>query len=427
LVVGFLPFTYQLIEMTLFRPEAIEHRRRKVHGEVMIAQPVGFGVMTAVFAFSTLLLGFFMVRAEFARKETIPGWLEPERGVITMRAQLGGRLAQVFVEEGARVEEGDPLFLVNVDVESRIGRVGEQGLAGLDARLAELGQQMTGTGQRYDHERERQQNAIKALTQEISSLQDRINIQTRSIAIAQNRLGKMEKLAKKGFAANAEVVQLRQALLVDEGALNDQIRAHQSRIDAKHEARLTLKALPDEKAAELSQLRGQIAALEQSRAELEASRSYLVRAPIDGIIAALHGSVGQMRAPAQPVVTLVPADATLVARLLAPSAAIGFLEPGQDVNLLYDAFSYQKFGVQKGHVIQISKASYLPGELNAPFPYETSVYQVTVALDKQTIATYGHDTPLLTGATLQGDLVIERRSLFEWLFDPLIAARRRTG
>jgi hypothetical protein len=70
--------------MPLLRPQAIEHRRRKIHGEVMIAQPVGLGFMTAVFVLSTLLLGFFMVRAEFARKETIPGWLEPERGPVNV-------------------------------------------------------------------------------------------------------------------------------------------------------------------------------------------------------------------------------------------------------------------------------------------------------------------------------------------------------
>ncbi|MDQ7077049.1 MAG: HlyD family efflux transporter periplasmic adaptor subunit [Robiginitomaculum sp.] len=220
---------------------------------------------------------------------------------------------------------------------------------------------------------------------------------------------------------------LRQALLVAQGALNDQKLALHSRQTAKKEAEYALKALPDQKTRQLSELRGQIASLEQSRSELEASRSYLVRAPIDGVVASLHGNVGQMRAPTQPVMTLVPANATLVAHLLAPSSAIGFLERGQDVNLLYDAFSYQKFGVQKGHIVQISKASYLPGELNAPFPYKTAVYQVTVALDKQTITTYGHDTPLITGATLKGDLVIERRSLFEWLFDPLIAASKRAS
>ncbi len=413
--------------MPLFRPEAIEHRRCKVMGEVIIAQPLGFALMTGVFALATLVMGVFLVRAHFAREESAPGWLEPERGVITMRAERAGRLAQVFVGEGARVKAGDPLFLVNVDVESRVGRVGERQVAQLDNRLAELNRQIAGSARKYDHEHDRLAASIQALAGEIAMLQKRIDIQSASVAIDKARLEKTRGLAKKGVAARADIGKMQQALLIDQGTLNDQIRQRQSRIEAKKEAQLALRALPDEKAAALSQLRGQIATLEQSRAELEASRSYLVRAPIDGRVVAVHGHAGQMRAPAQPVVTLVPANAVLVARLLAPSSAVGFLAPGQEVNLLYDAFSYQKFGVQKGHIVQISQAPYLPGDLQTPVPYKSAVYRVSVTLDRQSINTYGHETPLITGMTLKGDLVIERRSLFEWLFDPLIAARRRSG
>ena len=413
--------------MTLFRPEAIEHRHRKVHGAVIIAQPVGFGVLTAVFALGILILGVFAAHARFARKESVPGWLEPQRGLVTMRAQRAGRLTQVFVREGAPVRAGDPLFAVNVDVQSRIGGVGERGVAALENRLRELNRQIAGSKRKYNHEHERLLASIKAYDQEIATLQARIGMQSRSVAIDKTRLQKMQGLAKRGFAPRADVGKLQQALLTDQGVLNDQVRLRQSRIDAKDEALFSLQALADEKAATLSQLRGQIAALEQSRAELEASRSYLVRAPIDGRVVAIHGHAGQTRAPSQPIVTFVPEGAVLVARLLAPSSAIGFLQRGQDVNLLYDAFSYQKFGVQKGHISEISRAPYLPGELVTPVSYDTAVYQITVKLDRQSINTYGHDTPLLTGMTLKGDMVIERRSLFEWLFDPLIAAKRRRG
>jgi len=40
--------------MSLFRKEALDHKRRKLHGEVILVQPVGFFIMTVVFFCVTL-------------------------------------------------------------------------------------------------------------------------------------------------------------------------------------------------------------------------------------------------------------------------------------------------------------------------------------------------------------------------------------
>ena len=100
------------------------------------------------------------------------------------------------------------------------------------------------------------------------------------------------------------------------------------------------------------------------------------------------------------------------------------LEAGQDVNLLIDAFPYQKFGVQKGIISEISSTPFRPGELDAPVPFEQAVFRVDVILYKQTVSAYGNEVLLKPGMTLQGDLITDRRSLMQWMLDPLLTIKR---
>jgi hypothetical protein len=46
----------------------------------------------------------------------------------------------------------------------------------------------------------------------------------------------------------------------------------------------------------------------------------------------------------------------LQAEIYIPSRAIGFVKPGQEVRLLYDAFPYQRFGAYRGRVVAASSS-----------------------------------------------------------------------
>jgi len=72
--------------MTLFRKEALDHKRRKLHGEVILVQPVGFFIMTVVFFCVTLGLVGFLLNGEYKRKETVMGYLAPSNGLSIIRA-----------------------------------------------------------------------------------------------------------------------------------------------------------------------------------------------------------------------------------------------------------------------------------------------------------------------------------------------------
>ena len=122
---------------------------------------------------------------------------------------------------------------------------------------------------------------------------------------------------------------------------------------------------------------------------------------------------------------------TVEAHLFAPSRTAGFLKPGQTVYLRYAAYPYQKFGLHTGHITAVSDTPFaanelppnLASQLMAQNQGSEALYRINVQLDDQAIRTYGQAIVLKPGLTLEADVLQERRKVWEWALEPLLAAR----
>jgi membrane fusion protein len=92
---------------------------------------------------------------------------------------------------------------------------------------------------------------------------------------------------------------------------------------------------------------------------------------------------------------------------------------------MVDAFPFQRFGAQKGHVETVSQTVLAPNEILAAISVKEPAYRVTVRLDRQDVDAYGMQVPLQPDMSLDADIVLEERSLVAWLFNPLLTARGR--
>ena len=88
----------------------------------------------------------------------------------------------------------------------------------------------------------------------------------------------------------------------------------------------------------------------RNAAEVNGKRAYIIRAPIAGRVSSLQASVGQPADPQRLLLQIIPAQSPLQAELFIPARAIGFVEVGQPVRILYDAFPYQHFGTYRGRI-----------------------------------------------------------------------------
>ena len=119
----------------------------------------------------------------------------------------------------------------------------------------------------------------------------------------------------------------------------------------------------------------------------------------------------------------MPIDDVLKAVLLVPTRAFGFVKAGQQTRIRFDAFPYQRFGLFEGEVTHAANSILLPGEVEMPITIQEPVYRVEVALGKQEIRAYGNSVPLQPGMILSADVVLEQRSLLNWLLEPILSLK----
>lgn len=72
----------------LFRPQVLEAKKQTLTGRVVLIQPLSLYATTAVIFSIFALILFYLSQFEFARKETVKGYLTPNKGVITILLAL---------------------------------------------------------------------------------------------------------------------------------------------------------------------------------------------------------------------------------------------------------------------------------------------------------------------------------------------------
>ena len=414
-----------LSQQSLFRQEAIDfqqHQRR--WGDVASLQPLSMKVAAWFLATSATAIAVFLFVAQYSRKETAVGYLTPAAGTAKIFVPQRGTVKAVHVEQGRTVREGQPLLTIETDQIAADGiDVNASMLNTLRSQKALIAQNIKGEEQRTGSERERLTALLRGLDAEMSQLQGQIELQTERLKVAQSDLDAADQLRSKGFMTAVEfkrrqmqVLEQRQAI----SALHQQLAARRNQLT---ETNFTLRQLPTVMAQRVQALRNDLATAEQRIAEINGRRAYVIKAPTAGRISTLQATLGQYADPQRLQLEIIPEHSVLQAELLVPARAIGFVEVGQPVRILYDAFPYQHFGTYTGHVAKVSQTLLMITDATGPITLKEPAYRLTAALDRADIDVNGKKVALQPDMLLKADIILEKRSLISWLTSPLRGVR----
>lgn len=414
--------------LTLFRTPVLEATSTRLHGEVVLSQPLSTKLLAGALFAILAIAGAWVTLGTYARIETVSGRLITNMPSASVTAPQPGVVSSLAVADGQIVQKGDALLVINSDRQSEAGGVvAGRGLSALDARQKLSEAQIAMAGERAAAERSRLLTTITAAEAQVDSLAGQIRLQREVVASNQEMFDQISAVIERGFVSKVDYERRRQTLLgsqqqladLEQRQLENQARAEQARGEL---SRVNVDARQD-----ISQIRDGLEALSAEQARLEGEQSYVITAPISGRVTALATGMGKAVNSARPLMVIVPDDAQLTAELYAPTRAIGFVEPGKETRLLYDAFPYQKFGSFGGRVEAVSRIAVDPRETDIPFAFEEPVYRVKVALDRQSVDAFGEPAPLQPGMTLQANIVLERQSFLGWILQPLSAVLNRTS
>jgi membrane fusion protein len=411
----------------LFRKEAVFHATRRLSGEVVLATPLSVRLLGLLFGGIVLAGVVFASMATYARKATVTGWLVPDQGMIRASVSTAGFIQSVAVKEGERVERGARLVEIRVATETAAGNVGERFIHQLRAEAEAARERARTLIERLDGETVQANARFAKLRIELQHVQTQIDLQQRRLQLAQQELARGEEIAAKGFLPRREVDLRRSAALAAEQDLAGQRRQLATLEREISDITARISAILIEKETADAERRSAEANLEQRMIDAEARRVQLVSSPVAGRVAALPVTAGQPVSVGATVAVIIPDGAKIEAELLAPSRAAGFIRPGQEVHLMLQAFPYQRFGTVKGEIRAISTTVLGPTEIMIPgLRIDEPVFRVRVALSREEMNAYGEAIPLQPGMVLAADVVFDRRSLIQWLFDPLFAVAQRS-
>jgi len=410
----------------LFRQEAIDAQREKLLGEISVARPVPLWVFTLLACvFAAALLAFAFL-GEYTRRERVEGFLALDAGAARILAPEVSTLAELLVKEGDEVEAGAPIARLSLE------RTTASGATSVELVQRELTQRSTNletekerVRQLAAQQREQIRTRVADLRKEIAQTEVEIRLQQTRVASAREDFQRTQQLVKDGFVSDTQLTAKRNDQLDQQVKLETLKR---SRSGLERELRAAETELPtiDTRASQqIDLLSRQRSELQQSMVQEEAKRETIIRAPIAGVVTNIAVSRGASLVADAPIAMMLPKGSGLQAQLLVPTRAIGFIQSGNDVVLRYEAFPFQRFGQYHGKVEAISRTVWSTGEKVGSMSAREPVYRIDVHLEKQTVSAGNQEFALRPGMLVNADILLERRTVFEWVFEPVLQLKER--
>ena len=416
---------------SLFRPEALANHQRDWLGSVQLIRPVSLAVLTGLVVLAAAAVATYLSLGEYTRKARVSGYLVPDRGVIRLVTPQAATVVESHAAEGRAVHRGDVLFVLAVGQTTLSGDT----QAAVQSSLAARERSLQGAARQRTELEQTQLGALDAqiadMRRELGGMAIEADLQRQRLVLAQEALAQYESLRNENFMSAGQVRTKAEEVLAVKAQLQSLERQRSTRLREIAALEAQRRELPLRTRTAQGEIDRDLAALAQQTAENEARQRIVVRAPQDGVVSGVLAAPGQNVTPAVALASLLPADARLQAHLFAPSSAVGFVRPDQTVQLRYQAFPYQKFGHQAGAVAQVSRSPLQAAELaGLPLPTVMSaggepLYRITVTLNQQSVAAYGQPQALSPGMQLEADVLLDRRRLIEWLFEPVLGIAGR--
>ncbi|MDD2063430.1 Hemolysin secretion protein D, chromosomal [compost metagenome] len=253
---------------------------------------------------------------------------------------------------------------------------------------------------------------------EIRSIRASITALSKTLPISRELAADYRGLLDKQFVAKHAYLEKEQILLDQERELAQQ----KARIS---ELKAALKAAQQQRTGVLAQTRRAMLDL-QNDADVRAAgltqelrkaeqrnRLTQLTAPVDGTVQqlAIH-TQGGVVTQAQPLMVIVPSDQAVEVDAKLENKDVGFVRPGQAVEVKIETFNFTKYGVIDGTVVSVSSDAIEDEKFGL-------VYSVRIQLNKNMILVGENLIALSPGMAVTAELKTDKRKVIDYFLSPL--------
>lgn len=353
--------------LKLFRQEVIEQKAERLFGEVLLPESRILNVIAVIVLFLLAGLGYLLATGEYSSRVTVVGWLVSNPGYAQVTSQRMGIVSEIRVKEGDLVKRDDVLAVLGTGrLSTGTAQVESSLLEQMDAERSSLGKQIDAQRALAAAALESTQLEIRRLEAVSADLQSLLNVVRERHELARSNARRSQQLVDQGLLPKRAAEQANDEALLTQQSIHEIQQKLNEQMWARSSAQAESQRIPIQTAQSIAELEARMSAINSRIAETRGQQDSVVSAPIDGKVTGLSVNLGDTISAGANLLAIVPENAKLQARLLIPTRAIGFVSPGMEIRLRYDAFPYQKFGQHHALLEDIGQVVMGPMDSHGP-------------------------------------------------------------
>ena len=399
--------------------------------------PLGRIILYLVLA--TMVFGTaWLILAKVDVVVSAQGKVIPSGEIKILKPLESGVVSKIFVKESDRVKKGDILIqidptvtdaslsskqddlaVINSDIALLYALINESNLSKDEINKLNSSQLNLYNSQRqilastYESNKAKLNSAkldIKANESEVNRLSLLLNKEKE----AKVRLQKvLDLIAKKEYEeVSKNIINLKEQRDIALYRLKESNKKLEEIIEENEKAIKTIKSSWIETSLSKEKEKRELSA--QINAILFSNKTQQIKSPVDGFVGKLliH-TEGGVVSPNDNLISIVPSDAPLIIKANVLNKDIGFLKLGQEVAIKIDTFSFQKYGLLHGNIIEISKDAIEDEKLGL-------IYEIKIKPNSLDIKVEGEIKRLEIGMSVIAEVKTGKRRVIELFIYPII-------
>lgn len=281
------------LDHSLFREEALAARKVRLEGEILLSRPLRADFTIGLITCSMIALGIWVGTGRYARTEVAKGIMVTDAEATKIVALHPGIVTRIAVADGQSVRQGQLLATVQMDQQYALdNRATQDGLSAVKNQEQLSEQQVTTARARGRSERAGLLATIASAHAQYTNITAQIAIQKAVVQSLERVVERYKPIASKGFISQTEMDAREQQVL---GARQQLGQLEQQRITLETNAEQATAQLHTSEAEEeiqASSARSSAEGFKAQQSQLRAQQSYVLAAPIDGVVTAVQAGVG---------------------------------------------------------------------------------------------------------------------------------------
>ena len=373
------------------------------------------------------------------------GKVIPSGQIKTVQVKNKGIVKEINVEEGQLVQEGDVLIVLDpttttadydslkkraayykLDIQRLTAELTQQPFTpeeDPDLEAHDLAAEMALYQSRTSDYRTQRQSRLDVIDQKMARLQATqasYEKYAEVLAIEQEKEARLIELSEQNAISQFQ-------LLEQQSKTIEYAKNAQSELDSLNSIRAEIAEAQQNLAnVDASYHKDIMTALVEAKKEYytvtesikkadEDSRMATIYAPISGRVYNLNiHTLGGIVTDAQPLMQIVPEDVKLEFEVYADNKDIGFIKVGQEAEVKVETFNFQKFGMYRAEVMEISADA-----VNEPNDQQKHMrYKLLLDPTSNDINVYGQPAKLEVGMNVSAEIKIKEKRIIDFFLDP---------